>query len=73
MKMPTRWVRGVAVFLAIAYGMGAPIAAVVEYRSGFLSERFGYPPALIYATSLLQFGCDLAIVRPNSRGRLPHC
>jgi len=60
-----RWVRLAGWFLAISYGVGAPLAAVLEYRGHALSQRFDIPVALVYLTSVLQFGCALAVlVRP---------
>jgi hypothetical protein len=41
-------------FLAISYGLGAPVTAIAELRSGALSERFGLPPELIYLTCAVQ-------------------
>lgn len=38
-----RWVRGVSWFLAISYGIGAPVTAVAESRGEALSQKFGRP------------------------------
>ena len=40
-----RWLRIAAWFLAISYGIGAPLTAVIEYRSQTFSQRFDLPPA----------------------------
>ncbi len=60
-----RWVSRTGWLLAISYGVGAPLTAVIEYRGHAISQRFDIPVELVYATSLLQFGCALAVlVRP---------
>ena len=59
------WVRIMAGFLALSYGLGAPLAALLEYRGHLLSERFDLPPALVYVTCAVQFACAFAVfVRP---------
>lgn len=49
-----RPVRIAAWFLAISYGLGAPVAAVVEFSTGALSERLGLAPELIYLACAVQ-------------------
>jgi Protein of Unknown function (DUF2784)/DoxX-like family len=64
-ERPARRVRAAAWFLAICYGVGAPLTAVLELRSHLLSQRFGLPPSLILGVSALQLACAVAIpVRP---------
>ena len=57
------WVRRAAIFLAICYGLGAPLAVLLELRRDLLSQRFGLPPSLIYATSVIQFVCAYGVLR----------
>lgn len=57
-----RLLRISAWFLAIAYGVGAPLAAVAEFRGAVLSERFGLPPELIYFTCAVQLACVPAVL-----------
>jgi hypothetical protein len=65
----SKWVRRTAVFLAVAYGVGAPVSAVLELRSALLSQRFLVPPALIYTTCAVQLACAAAILsRRYARG-----
>ena len=60
-----RWVRVAAWFLAISYGLAAPVTAFFEYRSHTLSERFDLPPSLIYLTCAVQVVCAIGVlVRP---------
>jgi hypothetical protein len=60
-----RRVRLAAAFLAISYGIGAPLTAFIEYRSHALSQRFNYPPELIYLTCAVQLACAMGVlVRP---------
>jgi cytochrome bd-type quinol oxidase subunit 2 len=56
-----RWLRRTAWFLALSYGIGAPLAAVLEVRRHVLSQRFDYPPALILGVCVLQLGCAFAV------------
>ncbi len=35
-------------FLAISYGLAAPITAYFEATQGLISARFDYPPGLVY-------------------------
>ncbi len=57
-----RWVRAVAVFLAVSYVVGAPVGAALEYRDAILSQRFDYPPALIYVTAAIQIVCVVGVL-----------
>ncbi len=60
-----RWVRVAAGFLAISYGIGAPLGAFLEYRSQTFSQRFDHPPELIYLTCAVQLICSIGVlVRP---------
>jgi DoxX-like family len=59
MKNPTRIV---AIFLALSYGVGAPLMGVLEIRRHLLSGRFGYPPALIYAVCAAQVLCAAGVL-----------
>jgi DoxX-like family len=49
-------------FLALSYGVGAPLAGVLEVRAHVLSQRFDYPPALIFAVCGLQLVCATTIL-----------
>ena len=57
-----RWVRAAGVFLAVSYGVGAPFVALLEYHGGVLSQRFGYPPELIYVVSAIQAACAVGVL-----------
>ena len=57
-----RWVSVAGWFLAVSYGLGAPYAAFLEYRSQVLSQRFDIPPELVYVTSALQLGCAVVLL-----------
>ena len=57
-----RWVRVAAGFLSISYAIGAPLTAYAEYSSHALSQRFGYPPALIYLTCAVQLVCSVGVL-----------
>ena len=60
-----RWLRIGAWFLAISYGIGAPLTAVIEYRSQTFSQRFDLPPELIYLTCAVQLVCSIGVlIRP---------
>jgi hypothetical protein len=60
-----RWSSVAAGFLAISYGVGAPMAAVLEQRSQFLSRRLHVAPELVYATCAVQLVCAIGVlVRP---------
>jgi hypothetical protein len=60
-----RWVSRARWFLAVSYGLGAPLTALLEHGRQILSQRFGIPPELVYMTSVVQFACAVAVlVRP---------
>lgn len=60
-----RWIRVAAWFLAVSYALGAPVAAVAEFRSDALSSRFDLPSVLIYLTCAVQLVCAIGVlVRP---------
>jgi MFS-type transporter involved in bile tolerance (Atg22 family) len=58
----SRAVRITAVFLAISYGVGDPVAAFFEFHQGLLSGRFHYPPAFIYLVCVVQFACAFGVL-----------
>ena len=59
------WTDIAAGFLAISYGLGAPLTAFVEYRIQVLSLRFDLPPWLVYLTCAVQLACAVGVlVRP---------
>jgi hypothetical protein len=58
----SKWVWRTAVFLAVAYGVGAPVSAVLELRSALFSQRFLVPPALLYATCVIQLACAAVVL-----------
>jgi len=66
-KQPAHWdrTRVVAWVLAISYMVGAPLAAFLEFNGQTMSERFGYPPGFIYATSFVQFICSIGLLLPR--------
>jgi hypothetical protein len=51
--LPTK-LRWVGYLLAVSYALGAPAAAVLEYRGAVPSERFSYPASFIYLTCAIQ-------------------
>lgn len=57
-----RWVFITAVFLAISYGVGAPLAAFSEFQQHLLSGRFHYLPAFIYFVCVVQFACAFGLL-----------
>jgi hypothetical protein len=57
-----RWIRVTAWFLAVSYGLGAPVTALFEYRSQTFSQRFDLPPALIYLTCAVQLVCSIGVL-----------
>jgi len=60
-----RWIRLAAIFLALSYGIGAPFAGFLEYRSHVISRHFGYPPWFIYAVGVFEFVCAVGVlIRP---------
>ena len=62
---PGNLTRVVAWVLAISYLVGAPLAAYLEYNGQILSERFDYPPELIYITCVVQIFCSVALLLPR--------
>jgi len=67
MAISSRWVRAAAWFLALSYGIGAPLTAVLEYRSETFSQRFDYPSWLIYLTCAVQALCCVGVVFRSTR------
>jgi hypothetical protein len=60
-----RLVGFVAGFLAVSYGVGAPLAAVLEFQHQVFSARFGVSPLLVYLTSAVQFMSAVGVlIRP---------
>lgn len=57
-----RWLHVTAWFLAITYGVGAVVTGFLELDRQLFSERFGYPPALIFAVCAVQLVCALAVL-----------
>jgi len=57
-----RSARVAAWFLAISYGLGAPVTAFIEYRGSTLSDRFDLPPALIYITCIVQIVSSFGVL-----------
>ena len=62
MTHKNRWHRIVAISLAISYGLGSPIGAILEYLKDFFSKRFDLPSELIYATFIIQFICAFGVL-----------
>jgi hypothetical protein len=63
-----RWLRVAGWFLAISYGIGAPVTAIAELRGPALSEKFGLPSELIYLTCAIQLASSPALlIRPLAR------
>jgi hypothetical protein len=60
-----RWRRITAWFLAVSYGAGAPAMAMLEFRRHLFSQRFDWPPALIYMTCVVQLACALGVLAPR--------
>jgi uncharacterized membrane protein YphA (DoxX/SURF4 family) len=58
----TRWVKLAAAFLAVSYGVGAPVAAFLEFSRHLLSARFHYPPVLIYVVCAVQAVCAVFVL-----------
>jgi hypothetical protein len=56
-----RWHLIAGWFLFLSYAIGSPAFAVVEARTGLISERFDYPPEFLYLISGAQFVCSLAL------------
>ncbi len=58
-----RLLRFTGLFLAISYGLAAPLTAWAEFAGSALSERFGYPAAFIYLVCAVQVVCALGVLR----------
>lgn len=43
--------------MALSYGIGGPVGAILEYRASILSERFELPAGLIYLAMAIQLAC----------------
>lgn len=56
-----RWQRIVGCFLVISYAVGSPAFAIVEARTGLLSQRFDYSPEFLYLVSGVQFLCSFTL------------
>jgi hypothetical protein len=57
-----RWLSIAAGFLAISYGVGAPLTAILEHRSHLLSRRFDLAPELVYLTCGVQLVCSIGVL-----------
>jgi len=44
-------------FLAISYGVTAPVCAILEFRQALFSLRFDIPPWLLYLAAVAQLIC----------------
>ena len=62
-----RSTRAMAWFLAVAYGIGAPVSAFLELDGAVLSTRFGIPPALLYLACLVQVVGAASLFLPRHR------
>jgi DoxX-like family len=51
--------------LAVSYGVGAPVTAILELGSHLLSRKFDYPPALILLVCGIQLACAAVILVPS--------
>jgi len=49
----------------VSYGIGAPLSAVLEYRSHLFSQRFALPPGLVYVTFAVQLCCSIGVLVPR--------
>jgi hypothetical protein len=61
--MQGRTLRIVAWVLAVTYFIGALLAGYLEYSGNVMSQRFDYPPLLIYATSAAQLILAAGLLR----------
>jgi len=57
-----RRTRIAARFLAVSYGLGAPVAAFFELRGHTLSQRFSLPPELVYLACAVQLLCAVGVL-----------
>jgi len=48
-------------FLVLSYAIGSPVFAIVEARTGLISQRFDYSPDFLYLVSGIQFVCSLVL------------
>jgi uncharacterized membrane protein YphA (DoxX/SURF4 family) len=62
--MSSRAMTVAAWFLALSFTIPAPSGAWLEYQRSFFSERFGWPPELMYAVFAIQFVAGMAVLRP---------
>ena len=60
------WLKVSAWFLAVSYGIGGSLTAVLEYRKHLFSERFDLPPELIYLTCAAQLLCAFGVFHRKS-------
>lgn len=60
-------VRLLGLFLGISYGIGGPVAALLELRAATLSSRFDLPPSLILSVAVFQTISALAILARRNR------
>lgn len=56
-----RWQLAAGWFLCLSYAIGSPAFAILEARTGLLSERFNYPSEFLYLVSGVQFVCALLL------------
>lgn len=60
-----RLIRVAMWFLAVSYGIGGPLTAVLEFQKDLISERFDLPPLLIYLTCVAQTVCAILVFMPR--------
>ena len=65
--MENRRVKVAVWFLAITYGIGAPLTAALEYQRQLFSQRFDYPPWLIFLVCAVQVVCVGALFVRSTR------
>ena len=53
-----RWQLIVGWFLLLSYAIGSPVFAIIEARTGIISQRFDYSPEFLYLVSGTQFVCS---------------
>lgn len=53
--------RGIGWFLLVSYAIGSPVGAMIEVRTGVISERFDYTPEFLYLVAAAQFACALVL------------
>ena len=59
-----KWQRITGWFLTLSYAVGSPAFAIVEARTGVISQRFDYAPEFLYLVAGAQFCCSLVLFRP---------